>query len=558
MSLNMNAKVAPARVPEPISEVAATIGLEPSDFDSYGPYKAKVHLDILDRLANAPDGKLILVTGITPTTAGEGKTTVAVGLAQALFKMGKKALSCTREPSLGPVFGMKGGATGGGLASLIPMEDINLHFTGDFHAITAAHNLLSAVVDNHLHHGNQLGIDPRRIAWRRVLDMNDRALRNVVTGLGGRTQGVPRESGFDITPASEVMAILCLARDLADLKERLGRIIVGETFDRQPVTASDLKAHNAMTILLRDALMPNLVQNLEHGPAIVHGGPFGNIAHGCNSNLATRLGLKLGDYVITEAGFGSDLGAEKFVNIACRAGGFAPDTVVLVASVRALKLHGGTRKSELATEDISALNAGFPNLEKHVENIAHFGSQAIVALNRFPTDSDAEVRTAIERCQARGIPVAETTVYTEGTDGGNALAEAVLHSLTTPRQQLRMVYPDEWTLKKKIEAISHQVYGAEGVSYSVSASRTLRQLERRGFGRLPVCMAKTQYSLSDNARLLARPTGFEINVGEVRLAAGAGFVIPLTGAVMTMPGLPATPAAAGMAIDANGQVTGIS
>ena len=548
---------AQSAAPRPIGEIAALLDLGPDEFDSYGQYKAKIHLDVLDRLVDKPDGKLILTAGITPTAAGEGKTTVAVGLAQALFKMGKRALSCTREPSLGPVFGMKGGATGGGQATLLPAVDINLHFTGDLHAITAAHNLLAAIVDNHLHHGNQLGIDPRRVTWRRVLDMNDRALRNVVIGLGGRTQGVPRETGFDITPASEVMAILCLASDLADLKARLGRIIVGETFDRRPVTASDLQADNAMTILLCEALMPNLVQSAEQGPAIVHGGPFGNIAHGSNSNLGTRMGLKLADYVITEAGFGSDLGAEKFLNIACRAGGFAPDAAVLVASARALKLHGGARKSDLDTEDLAALHDGFPNLEKHVENLTRFGLPVVVSLNRFSTDSDAEIRAVTDRCRAADIAVAETTVFADGADGGYMLAEEVLRLLEAPQRRFRLLYPDELALKEKIETVAREIYGASGVTYSVAAARVLRRLERSGFGQLPVCIAKTQYSLSDKPRVLGRPQGFKINVREVRLSAGAGFVIPLTGDMLTMPGLPATPAADGMTIDASGDVTGL-
>ena len=545
--------------PQPITEVASRLGLQTDEFNSYGPLMGKVRTQVLERLADKPDGKLILVTAISPTSAGEGKTTVTVGLAQTLYSLGKNALSCTREPSLGPVFGIKGGATGGGKATLEPSLEINLHFTGDFHAITAAHNLLAAMLDNHLHQGNKLGIDPRRVTWRRTIDMNDRALRNIVVGLGGRMEGVPRESGFDITPASEIMAILCLSSDLADLKKRLGRIVVGETFDRKPVTAADLNAHSAMTILLREAIHPNLVQNMAGGPALVHGGPFGNIAHGCNSIIATRVGLKLADYVVTEAGFGTDLGAEKFFNIKCRRAGLTPSAVVLVATIRALKLHGGVRPADLETQNTAALTAGLANLQKHVENIKKFGLAVVVALNRFPSDTANEMRTVTEFCMAEGVPVADTDVYAGGIDGGKALADKVLQLVDGAKQDtFKLLYPDDMALKEKIATIAREIYGAAGVNYAPSASRALRQLERRGYKRLPICMAKTQSSFSDNPRLLGRPQDFTITVREVKLAAGAGFVIPLTGDILTLPGLPAEPAADGVTIDEAGNVSGIT
>ncbi len=545
--------------PQPITEVASRLGLQTDEFNSYGPLMGKVRTQVLERLADKPDGKLILVTAISPTSAGEGKTTVTVGLAQTLYSLGKNALSCTREPSLGPVFGIKGGATGGGKATLEPSLEINLHFTGDFHAITAAHNLLAAMLDNHLHQGNKLGIDPRRVTWRRTIDMNDRALRNIVVGLGGRMEGVPRESGFDITPASEIMAILCLSSDLADLKERLGRIVVGETFDRKPVTAADLNAYSAMTILLREAVHPNLVQNMAGGPALVHGGPFGNIAHGCNSIIATRVGLKLADYVVTEAGFGTDLGAEKFFNIKCRRAGLTPSAVVLVATIRALKLHGGVRPADLETQNTAALTAGLANLQKHVENIKKFGLAVVVALNRFPSDTANEMRTVTEFCMAEGVPVADTDVYAGGIDGGKALADKVLQLVDGAKQDtFKLLYPDDMALKEKIATIAREIYGAAGVNYAPSASRALRQLERRGYKRLPICMAKTQSSFSDNPRLLGCPQDFTITVREVKLAAGAGFVIPLTGDILTLPGLPVEPAADGMTIDEAGNVSGIS
>ena len=545
--------------PQPITEVAGRLDLQSDEFSSYGPLMGKVRTQVLERLAEKPDGKLILVTAISPTSAGEGKTTVTVGLAQTLFSMGKNALSCTREPSLGPVFGIKGGATGGGKATLEPSLEINLHFTGDFHAITAAHNLLAAILDNHVHQGNSLGIDPRRITWRRTIDMNDRALRNIVIGLGGRTEGVPRESGFDITPASEIMAILCLSSDLADLKERLGRIVVGETFDRKPVTATDLNAHAAMTILLREAIHPNLVQNMAGGPALVHGGPFGNIAHGCNSIIATRVGLKLADYVVTEAGFGTDLGAEKFFNIKCRRAGLTPAAVVLVATVRALKLHGGVRPADLETENPAALQAGLANLQKHIENIRKFGLDVVVALNRFPSDTANDMRAVSDFCEAEGVPVAETDVFAGGIEGGKTLAEAVLRLLDRGAENtFALLYPDDMPLKDKIATVAREIYGAAKVNYAPAANRTLRQLQRGDHKRLPICMAKTQSSFSDNPRLLGRPKDFTITVREVKLAAGAGFIVPLTGDILTLPGLPAVPAADGMTIDDAGNVEGIT
>ena len=545
--------------PQPITAIASRLDLQSDEFSSYGPLMGKIRTQVLERLAEKPDGKLILVTAISPTSAGEGKTTVTVGLAQTLFSMGKNALSCTREPSLGPVFGIKGGATGGGEATLVPSLEINLHFTGDFHAITAAHNLLAAILDNHVHQGNTLGIDPRRITWRRTIDMNDRALRNIVIGLGGRTEGVPRESGFDITPASEIMAILCLSSDLADLKERLGRIVVGETFDRKPVTAADLNAHTAMTILLREAIHPNLVQNMAGGPALVHGGPFGNIAHGCNSIIATRVGLKLADYVVTEAGFGTDLGAEKFFNIKCRRAGLTPAAVVLVATVRALKLHGGVRPADLERENPAALKAGLANLQKHIENIKKFGLDVVVALNRFPSDTANDMRAVSDFCEAEGVPVAETDVFAGGIAGGKALAEAVLHLLDRGTENtFALLYPDDMPLKDKIATVAREIYGAAKVNYAPAANRTLRQLQRGDHKRLPICMAKTQSSFSDNPRLLGRPKDFTITVREVKLAAGAGFIVPLTGDILTLPGLPAVPAADGMTIDDAGNVAGIT
>ncbi len=542
---------------KPIAEIAEGAGILPDEIDLYGRYKAKIHLAVLDRLADKPDGNLILVTGITPTTKGEGKTTISIGLAQALRRAGHSAIACLREPSLGPVFGMKGGATGGGKARIVPHIDINLHFTGDFHAVTAAHNLLSAVVDNHLHHGNQLGLDPRRVTWRRAIDMNDRALISVIVGLGGSRRGVPRESGFDITPASEVMAVLCLSTGLDDLKQRLGRIVVGRTFGGDSVTVLDLKCQDAMTLLMREALMPNLVQDLEIGPTIVHGGPFANIAHGCSSILGTRMGLKLADYVVTEAGFGADLGAEKFFDIKCRSGSLSPKVVVMIATVRALKRHGGVKAAKLDQEDVEAVKRGLPNLRKHVENMGKFGMKTVIAMNRFPSDSDAEVAAVLEECESEGLAGAVTDVFEQGSAGGTDLAKAVTDSVKSGESDFHPLYPLDLPVREKIETIAAEVYGADTVNFTAAARRTLRRLEKEGYGELPVCIAKTQYSLSDKPRVVGRPEGFSISVREIRLSAGAGFVVALTGETLTMPGLPPHPASEGMTISADGTVSGL-
>ena len=541
----------------PIEEIAAGLELTPEQLELYGRYKAKVHLDVLQQRRDRPDGKLILVTAITPTPAGEGKTTTTVGLGDALHKLGKNTVLALREPSLGPVFGIKGGAAGGGYAQVVPMEDINLHFTGDMHAIGAANNLLAAMLDNHIHQGNALGIDTRRITWKRCVDMNDRQLRQVTDGLGGRLNGVPREDGFDITVASEIMAILCLSTDLMDLKDKLSRIVVGYTRDDRPVTAGQLKAQGAMTALLRDALMPNLVQTLEHTPALVHGGPFANIAHGCNSIMATRMALKLGDYVITEAGFGADLGAEKFLDIKCRKAGLRPDAVVIVATVRALKHHGGAPKSELSAENLAALEKGLPNLLGHIENITKvYGLPAVVAINRFPTDTEAELALVREKCREAGANVALSEVWGKGGEGGIELAQEVLH-LTEQPNDFRMLYDDALPLREKVRAVVQKVYGGEDVDFLPAAAKELDKLEALGFGGLPVCMAKTQYSFSDNPALLGRPSGFRVTVKNVRLAAGAGFVVVLTGDIMTMPGLPKVPAAENIDVDETGRILGL-
>ncbi len=542
---------------KPITEVAAEIGLTENDLELYGKYKAKVSLETFDRLQSQPDGKLVLVTAINPTPAGEGKSTTTVGLGQALRKQGKKAVIALREPSLGPCMGVKGGAAGGGYAQVVPMEDINLHFTGDIHAITTAHNLLAALLDNHLHQGNQLDIDPRRIALRRVMDMNERALRNVVVGLGGRAHGVPREDGFDITVASEVMAILCLATGLEDLKERLGKIVVAYNTKREPVTAGDLKANGAMALLLKDAIKPNLVQTLENGPAFIHGGPFANIAHGCNSVMATKLGLKLSDYLITEAGFGGDLGAEKFFNIKCRLAGLKPDAVVLVATVRALKLHGGAAREDLAQEDLEALKAGIGNLEKQVENIHKFGVPLVVAINRFPTDTEAELALVAEMCEKAGVPQALSEVWADGGEGGMDLANALLDILENKKSNFQPLYEVEQTIQEKIRTIAQEVYGADDVEFTRAAEQNIRALQRNNFDKLPICMAKTQYSLSDDPTLLGRPTGFTVTVREVKVSAGAGFLVALAGDIMTMPGLPKQPAANQMDIQSDGTITGL-
>ncbi len=540
----------------PISEIANRLGVQPEELEPYGRYKAKLSEEIFSRLSGRPDGKLVLVTAINPTPAGEGKTTTTVGLGQAMEKIGKKAIIALREPSLGPVFGIKGGAAGGGYAQVVPMEDINLHFTGDMHAITAANNLLCALIDNHLQQGNELGIDPRRILFKRCLDMNDRALRNVIVGLGGKVNGVPREDGFLITVASEVMAILCLASDLEDLKKRLGEILVAYTYGNQPVYARDLHASGAMTALLKDALKPNLVQTLENTPALMHGGPFANIAHGCNSVRATRLALKLADYTITEAGFGSDLGAEKFFDIKCRYAGLAPSAVVLVATMRALKYNGGVPKAQTGEPNVEALKRGLPNLAKHVENMQKYGVPVVVAINRFLTDSDEEVKLLSDFCAQTGCRFALSEVFAKGGEGGVELAKVVVEACEQP-SQFRLLYDIDLPVKEKIAEIATEIYGADGVNYTAAAEKRLAEIEALGKAGLPVCMAKTQYSLSDDPSRLGRPAGFTITVKDLRLSAGAGFIVALTGDIMTMPGLPKAPAAHQIDVDAAGQISGL-
>ena len=541
----------------PIKEVAASIGIEEDDLELYGKYKAKISDELIEKSKNNPDGKLILVTAINPTPAGEGKTTTSVGLGQAFGKLGKKALIALREPSLGPCFGIKGGAAGGGYAQVVPMEDLNLHFTGDFHAITSANNLLAALLDNHIQQGNELGIDPRQIVWKRCLDMNDRVLRNVVVGLGSKMDGMVREDHFVITVASEIMAILCLADDMNDLKRRLGRIIVAYTFDGKPVTAEDLQAVGSMAALLKDALKPNLIQTLEHTPAIIHGGPFANIAHGCNSVRATKTALKLADYVITEAGFGADLGAEKFFDIKCRKAGLHPDAVVLVATIRALKYNGGVPKDQLSEENLDALKKGIVNLEKHIENIQKFGVPIVVTLNSFLTDTEEEYEYIRSFCEERGCEFALSKVWADGGDGGVELANKVVKTLETKKSEYHPLYPLEMALKDKITTIAKEIYGADGVVFQPAANRALKKLTELGFGELPVCMAKNQYSLSDDAKKLGRPENFKITVRDVYVSAGAGFVVVLTGDVMTMPGLPKAPAAFNIDVDDDGHITGL-
>ncbi len=543
---------------KPVKDIAASLGINEEHIELYGNYKCKVDYNILKSLKDRQDGKLILVTAINPTPAGEGKTTTTIGLGDALHKLGRKVVIALREPSLGPVFGVKGGAAGGGYAQVVPMEDINLHFTGDIHAIGAANNLLAAMLDNHIYQGNQLGIDVRRITWKRCVDMNDRQLRFIIDGLNGRTNGVPREDGFDITVASEVMAILCLSKDIEDLKERLSRIVVGYTRDDQPVTAGQLNAQGAMAALLKDALKPNLVQTLEHTPAFIHGGPFANIAHGCNSIMATRMALKLGDYVVTEAGFGADLGAEKFLNIKCRIAGLKPSAVVIVATVRALKHHGGALKENLAQEDLAALEKGIPNLLKHIENITvKFGLPAVVAINRFPTDTEAELKLVEDKCRELGVNVALSEVWAKGGEGGIQLAEEVMRLVEEGHSDFRFTYEDDKPLKQKIEAIAREIYGADGVDFAPNALKDLAMLESYGFGQFPICMAKTQYSLSDDPKKLGWAKGFRITVRNVKVSAGAGFVVALTGDIMTMPGLPKVPAAEKVDVDASGVITGL-
>lgn len=540
-----------------IREVAQTLGIQEDELELYGKYKAKLSDEVWNNVKDRPDGKLVLVTAINPTPAGEGKTTTTVGLGQAMAKLNKKAVIALREPSLGPCFGIKGGAAGGGYAQVVPMEDLNLHFTGDFHAITSANNLLAAMLDNHIQQGNALQIDPRQVVWKRCLDMNDRCLRNVVVGLGNKMDGMVREDHFVITVASEIMAILCLADDIDDLKKRLGRIIVAYTFAGEPVTADDLQATGAMTALLKDAIKPNLIQTLEHTPALVHGGPFANIAHGCNSVRATKMALKMSDITITEAGFGADLGAEKFFDIKCRKAGLKPDAVVLVATVRALKYNGGVAKSDLAEENLEALKKGIVNLEKHIENIQKYDVPVIVTLNSFITDTEAENTFIREFCEERGCEFALSEVWEKGGEGGIALAEKVLDTLENKESHFHTLYEDELSLKEKIEKIATEIYGAKGVVYEPAASKQLAKIEDMGFGNLPICMAKNQYSLSDDAKKLGRPENFDIHIREVYVSAGAGFVVALTGAIMTMPGLPKVPAANGIDISEDGMITGL-
>ena len=542
---------------QPITEIAARAGIDDNYVEQYGKYKAKIDLSLMKENKN-PDGKLILVTAITPTPAGEGKTTTTIGLADGMRRIGKNVMVALREPSLGPVFGIKGGAAGGGYAQVVPMEDINLHFTGDFHAIGAANNLLAAMLDNHIKQGNELNIDVRRITWKRCVDMNDRQLRFITDGLGGVANGVPREDGFDITVASEIMAVLCLSESITDLKERLARIIVGYTFDDKPVTCADLKAQGAMAALLKDALKPNLVQTLEGTPALVHGGPFANIAHGCNSVTATKLAMKLGDYAVTEAGFGADLGAEKFLDIKCRAAGLTPSAVVLVATVRALKMHGGLAKTELGKDDLTALGNGLPNLLRHVSNIKNvYGLPCVVAVNRFPTDTDAEIEFITDKCRELGVNTVLSTVWAEGGKGGEVLAREVVKLCEEEKGDFRFSYPLDCTIEEKIDAVVRKVYGGSGINILPAARKQIDKLASLGFGGLPVCIAKTQYSFSDDPTLLGAPEGFTVTVKNVKISAGAGFIVVLTGDIMTMPGLPRRPAAERIDIDENGKITGL-
>ena len=550
-------QIAQEAVMKPIKEVAASIGIKEDDLELYGKYKAKLSDDLWEEIKDRPNGKLVLVTAINPTPAGEGKTTTSVGLGQAMAKLDKKAIIALREPSLGPCFGVKGGAAGGGYAQVVPMEDLNLHFTGDFHAITSANNLLAAMLDNHIQQGNALQIDPRQIVWKRCLDMNDRVLRNVVVGLGNKMDGMVREDHFVITVASEIMAILCLATDMKDLKERLGKIVVAYNFAGEPVSADELQATGAMAALLKDAIKPNLIQTLEHTPALVHGGPFANIAHGCNSVTATKMALKLADIAITEAGFGADLGAEKFMDIKCRMSGLKPDAVVLVATVRALKYNGGVAKKDLNEENLEALAKGIVNLEKHIENVQKFGVPVVVTLNSFVTDTEAEYEFIRNFCEERGCEFALSEVWAKGGEGGIALAEKVIHTLETKESNFKPIYEDELSLKEKIETIAKEIYGADGVEFAPAADKQLAKITEMGYGNLPICMAKNQYSLSDDATLLGRPTNFKIHIREVYVNAGAGFVVALTGAIMTMPGLPKVPAANGIDVNEDGVITGL-
>ncbi|MEE0751742.1 formate--tetrahydrofolate ligase [Frisingicoccus sp.] len=542
---------------ELIKNVAAKLDIQEDELDLYGKYKAKFSDELWERVKDRPDGKLILVTAVNPTPAGEGKTTISVGLGEAMGVLNKKAVLALREPSLGPCFGVKGGAAGGGYAQLIPMEELNLHFTGDFHAITSANNLLAAMLDNHMHQGNALRIDPNQIVWKRCVDMNDRALRNIVVGLGAKADGVVREDHFVISVASEIMAVLCLANDLKDLKEMLGRIIVAYNYDGEPVTAKDLKAVGSMAALLKEAIKPNMIQTLEHTPAIVHGGPFANIAHGCNSVRATKMALKLADYVITEAGFGADLGAEKFFDIKCRKAGFTPSAVVLVSTVKAMKYNGGVAKKDLAQPNIEALKSGIVNLEKHIENLQKYGVPIVVTLNKYITDTEEELNYIKDFCESRGCEFALSEVWEKGGNGGVELANKVIDTIENKKSDFRVLYPDSYTLKEKIETIAKEIYGADGVTYTAAADKALAKIEGLGMGDLPVCMAKNQYSLSDDAKKLGRPTGFTVNIREVYVSAGAGFVVAITGTIMTMPGLPKVPAAEAIDVDEEGNIVGL-
>ena len=557
MEFKTDIQIAQESVMTNISEIAEKAGIDEKYVEQYGKYKAKIDYNLLKERQNDPDGKLVLVTAISPTPAGEGKTTTTVGLADALYKMGKNVIAALREPSLGPVFGVKGGAAGGGYAQVVPMEDINLHFTGDMHAIGIANNLIAACLDNHIQQGNQLGIDVKKITWKRVVDMNDRQLRNVVDGLGGRMQGVPREDGFEITVASEIMAILCLSKDITDLKEKVASIIVGYTYDDKPVTVRDLKIQGAVAAVLKDALKPNLVQTLEHTPAFIHGGPFANIAHGCNSIMATRMALKMADIVVTEAGFAADLGAEKFVDIKCRKAGLHPSAAVVVATVRALKYHGGVAKADLNNENLEALEKGIPNLLQHVENVTqHYGLPCVVAINRFPTDTEAELELVREKCKALGVNVALSEVWGKGSEGGLELAEEVLR-LVEGENNFHFVYEGELSIEEKIKAVATKIYRADGVVFTANAKKQLATIEGLGLGNLPVCMAKTQFSFSDDPSLLGAPRGFEITIKDVKACAGAGFIVAKTGDIMTMPGLPKVPSAEKIDIDENGVITGL-
>lgn len=557
MTFLTDIEIAKKNTMKPIIEVAKELGIDPDSLDMYGKYKAKLDINELERLKNEPNGKLILVTAITPTTAGEGKTTMSVGLADALHKQGEKVVVALREPSLGPVFGMKGGAAGGGYAQVVPMEDINLHFTGDFHAIGAANNLLAALIDNHIFHGNTLDIDSRRITWKRVVDMNDRQLRHIVDGLNGRTNGVPREDGYDITVASEIMAILCLADGLEDLKNRIKRVVIGYSRTGKQVTAGELKAEGAMTALLKDAIRPNIVQTLERTPAIIHGGPFANIAHGCNSVIATKTALKYADYVVTEAGFGADLGAEKFIDIKCRNANLKPDAVVLVATIRALKLHGGVNKQQLSEENIEAVKKGLPNMLKHISNIRDvFGLPLVVSINKFPTDTQNEIDVVLKACQELGVPATLSDIWAKGGEGGLDMADAV-KKLANQENNFKFVYETEDSIEEKLHKLVTKIYGGDGVEYSAEAKRELKILTENGYGHLPLCVAKTQYSFSDNKDLLGNPEGFTITIKNLKVSAGAGFIVALTGAIMTMPGLPKIPAAENIDVDESGEITGL-